>query len=241
MERYFGDVCNKKVIIGKADILKLKKYNKTKHEHYFEVVSNDQCYIAEIKSEKPFNADVVRRINTLPETNAYILVAFSPLKYFPSQYLLKWFAELGVSEIRFLKSDKDERIKKSELSHKEIDKLHHFLADASLSAKRVRVPYLGETLNSDQFFKLNGDYKLLINNTFKAKKRSIKNCLKDNKIKSPRIVIGISNESGFSDRELSLASQNNFEEVNVSKRHLSSELLCLYGLRQLLKQVEKIK
>ena len=106
MQRYFGKIIGRQVLLEDDDVFHLTRVMRAKVGDKIEVVNEGVVYLAQINRFKPLEIDVVRRLkenNELP--NNVILIA-SLLKGDKMDLVLQKATELGVSEIVLLETER---------------------------------------------------------------------------------------------------------------------------------------
>ena len=122
MQRYFGKIIGRQVLLEDSDVFHLTRVMRAKVGEKIEVVNEGVVYLAQINHFKPLEIDVVRRLkenNELP--NKVVLIA-ALLKGDKMDFVLQKATELGVDEIVLLQSErtivKFKKDEKSDLSSK---------------------------------------------------------------------------------------------------------------------------
>ena len=106
MQRYFGKIIGRQVLLEDSDIFHLTRVMRAKVGEKIEVVNEGVVYLAQINRFKPLEIDVVRRLkdnNELP--NKVVLIA-ALLKGEKMDFVLQKATELGVDEIVLLQSER---------------------------------------------------------------------------------------------------------------------------------------
>ena len=96
MQRYFGKIIGRQVLLEDSDVFHLTRVMRAKVGEKIEIVNDGVVYLAQINHLKPLEIDVIRRLkenNELP--NKVVLIA-ALLKGEKMDFVLQKATELGV-------------------------------------------------------------------------------------------------------------------------------------------------
>lgn len=229
MQRYFGKIIGKQVLLDGDDIFHFARVMRAKVGDKIEVVDDGVVYLAEAKRFKPLEIDVVRALkqnNELP--NQVILIA-SLIKGEKMDLVLQKATELGVSEIVLLQTERTVvKIKHDEKEVKLI-RFNKILKEAAEQSKRCKIPTLYRIMDIKQLRDIDADVKIIAYEGEEGPSTSFCKCVESIKPKQ-KIAILIGPEGGFSANEVDFASRIGYKKVSLGKRILRAETATFYTL-----------
>lgn len=237
MQRYFGRILGKQVLLSDEDMHHLTHVMRIRVGDHIEVVADGLLYLAEITHFRPLEIVVIRKLrenNELP--NKVVLIA-SLIKGDKMDFVLQKATELGVSEIilletsrtivKFKRDDKDVRI----------NRFRKILKEASEQSKRTAIPRLDNVFSFRNLADVEADIKMIAYEGEEGPTNSLNNIV--NKIKPGQtIAVLIGPEGGFSDDEVEYAERLKFKRVSLGKRILRAETASIYALSVIANKLE---
>ena len=171
------------------------------------------CKIIEIASKKCFVE--IERKQSFPKTNN-LHIAIAPTKNINRlEFFLEKVTEIGITKITPILCARSERkvIKK--------ERLEKILLSASKQSKNFHLPVLNELISFKDFIKkTNQELRLIAHCEEEPTKKTIVNYDFD-KEKSVLILIGP--EGDFTNQEIELAKENDFQELSLGESRLRTE------------------
>ena len=238
MQRYFGKIIGRQVLLEDSDIFHLTRVMRAKSGEQIEVVNEGVVYLAQINRLKPLEIDVVKRLkenNELPN-NVILIVAL--LKGEKMDLVLQKATELGVSEVVLLKTERT--IVKFKKDEKEVkfERYNKILKEAAEQCRRSVIPHLFRLIDLEHLHDVDADIKMIAyeeeagpTNSFNKVVESIK--------PEKKIAILIGPEGGFAEHEVELAMHHGYKKVSLGKRILRAETAALYALSVIANHLEK--
>ena len=229
MQRYFGRIMGKQVLLEDDDIYHLTRVMRCRVGDNIEVVSDGQVYLAVVNHFRPLEILLVRKLredNELP--NRVILIA-SLIKGDKMDIVLQKATELGVSEIVLLESERT--VVKFKRDDKEV-KLRRFrriLKEAAEQSKRTQIPRLDNIITIRNLRDIEASVKMVAYEGEAGSTASFNKHLANIKPKQS-IAILIGPEGGFSEDEIEYAKYYKFKPVSLGKRILRAETAAIYAL-----------
>ena len=238
MQRYFGKIIGRQVLLEDDDIFHLTRVMRAKVGEKIEVVNEGVVYLAQINRFKPLEIDVIRRLkenNELP--NKIILIA-ALLKGDKMDLVLQKATELGVSEIVLLQTERTVvRFKKDDRDIK-LERFSKILKEAAEQSRRSVIPHLYRIISFDQLRDVDADIKMIAyeeeagpTNSFNKIVESIK--------PGKKVALLIGPEGGFAEHEVEIALHHGYKKVSLGKRILRAETASFYALSVIANYLEK--
>ena len=238
MQRYFGKIIGRQVLLEDDDVFHLTRVMRAKVGEKIEVVNEGVVYLAQINRFKPLEIDVVRRLkenNELP--NKVVLIA-SLLKGEKMDLVLQKATELGVFEIVLLQTERTVvKFKKDEKEVK-LERFNRILKEAAEQSRRSVIPHLYRIIDFARLREIEADVKMIAYEGEEGPTKSFNKIVES--IKSEQtIAILIGPEGGFADHEVEIAIQRGYKKVSLGKRILRAETASFYALSVIANQLEK--
>ena len=238
MQRYFGKIIGRQVLLEDSDIFHLTRVMRAKVGEKIEVVNDGVVYLAQINHLKPLEIDIVRRLkenNELP--NKVVLIA-ALLKGEKMDFVLQKATELGVEEIVLLQTERTVvKFKKDEKEVK-IKRYNAILKEAAEQSRRSVIPHLFRIIDFDHLNDVDADIKMVAyeeeagpTNSFNKIVESIK--------PGKKIAVLVGPEGGFAEHEVELAMHYGYKKISLGKRILRAETASLYALSVIANYLEK--
>lgn len=156
----------------------------------------------------------VRAIKKTPEPKFRLHLAVAPTKMNDRfEWFLEKATEIGIQEITPVFCDRSER---KVINPERFEKI---ILSAMKQSNETYLPKLNEAISFKEFIKQKKEGLQLIAHCEETDKKSLKEILKPNE----DIIILIGPEGDFSDKEITLALENNFQPVTLGNTRLRTE------------------
>jgi 16S rRNA (uracil1498-N3)-methyltransferase len=156
----------------------------------------------------------VRSIKKTPEPKFRLHLAVAPTKMNDRfEWFLEKATEIGIQEITPVFCDRSER---KVINPERFEKI---ILSAMKQSNETYLPKLNEAISFKEFIKQKKEGLQLIAHCEETDKKSLKEILKPNE----DIIILIGPEGDFSDKEITLALENNFQPVTLGNTRLRTE------------------
>lgn len=238
MQRYFGKIIGNQVLLSDDDIHHLTRVMRAKVGEKIEVVNDGATYLAEIRSFKPLEIDVVRKLRENNELPNNIVLIASLLKGDKMDIVLQKATELGVSEIVLMETERTiVKIKRDDKEVK-LERFNRILKEAAEQSKRNKIPHLFQIINFERLNEIEADIKLIAYEEEAGPTNSFNRAIENIK-PYDRVAIVIGPEGGFSDFEIDLATRYGYKKISLGKRILRAETASIYALSVIGNYLEK--
>lgn len=229
MQRYFGRIVDKHVILEEDDIFHITKVMRCKIGDKIEVVSDGRLYEAEIKGIKPVVIDVVGLIKEDHELPNQIILICALLKGDKLDYVIQKATELGVSEIVFALTHRTiVKVRKLDKDFK-FERYRRIAKEASEQSKRLRIPTINRIVTLDRIKEVKADIKLVAYENVSGTTKSFLEGIKSLE-KGKKLAILIGPEGGFENDEIAFLEDLGYKCVSLGKRILRAETASIYAL-----------
>ncbi|MCQ2754791.1 MAG: 16S rRNA (uracil(1498)-N(3))-methyltransferase [bacterium] len=229
MQRYFGRICEKQVILENDDVFHLTKVMRARVGEKIEIVDNGEVYQAEVKSLKPLHIALGKHINEKSELPNHVILVASLVKGDHMDLILQKATELGASEIVLLSTERTVvKIKKDDKDVK-FARFNKILKEAAEQCKRKKIPYCYRLINISQLKDIKADVKLIAYEDEKGSSASFNKAVQNIK-ENQTIAIVIGPEGGFTQDEVELAFSLGYKVVGLGRRILRAETAAFYAL-----------
>ena len=238
MQRYFGKIIGRQVLLEDDDIFHLTRVMRAKVGEKIEVVNEGVVYLAQINRFKPLEIDVVRRLkenNELP--NNVVLIA-SLLKGDKMDLVLQKATELGVSEIVLLETERTVVKFKKDDRELKIERFNKILKEAAEQSRRSIIPHLFRIITFDQLRDIDANVKMIAYEEEAGATNSF-NKIVDSIKPGQKVAVLIGPEGGFAEHEVEIAMHNGYKKVSLGKRILRAETASFYALSVIANRLEK--
>ncbi len=177
---------------------------------------NGTFYEAKIIEANPkkCKVEITKTIKEFGKRNHYIHIAIAPTKNIDRfEWFLEKATEIGIDEITPILCEHSERkmIKP--------ERLEKIIISAIKQSIKAYKPKLNDLTNYSDFVIQSSDYEKYIAHCEENKKTLLKNSY----CKGQNVIILIGPEGDFSPSEISLAKQNNFQEISLGESRLRTE------------------
>jgi 16S rRNA (uracil1498-N3)-methyltransferase len=167
---------------------------------------------------KHCRVEIIETLPQLPLWKGRIEIALAPTK---NMERIEWFAEkateTGIDKISFLRTRFSER--------KEIktQRINHILVSAMKQSGKALLPGLGEMTDFERFVKEDFNGQKFIAHCWEGDKKLLSKSIK----KDGNVLILIGPEGDFSEEEIALAINNDFQAVSLGESCLRTETAAL--------------
>jgi 16S rRNA (uracil1498-N3)-methyltransferase len=156
----------------------------------------------------------VLSIKKSPEPKFRLHLAVAPTKMNDRfEWFLEKATEIGIQEITPIICDRSER------KVINLERFEKIILSAMKQSNETYLPKLNEAISFKEFIKQKNDGLQLIAHCEETDKKSLKEVLKPNE----NVTILIGPEGDFSDKEIALALENNFQPVMLGNTRLRTE------------------
>ena len=239
MQRYFGNIIEKQVVLSEEDIRHLTKVMRARQGEKIEVVCDEQVFLAQIESLRPLKIMVLDRIKEDNELKNKVILIVSLLKGEKMDLVLQKATELGVFEIVLLETERCvAKIKKDDVAFK-LQRYQKILKEASEQSKRRRIPNLYRVVNFKTLKDVKADIKMIAYEEAKGKTKSFFARLNEVENDKQVIAVMVGPEGGFSEEEVKKANELGYTNISLGKRILRAETACLYVMSVISSILEK--
>ena len=238
MQRYFGKIIGRQVLLEDDDVFHLTRVMRAKVGDKIEVVNEGVVYVAQINRFKPLEIDVMRRLkenNELP--NNVVLIA-SLLKGDKMDLVLQKATELGVSEIVLLETERTVVKFKKDDRELKIERFNKILKEAAEQSRRSVIPHLFRIITFDQLRDIDANVKMIAYEEEAGATNSF-NKIVDSIKPGQKVAVLIGPEGGFAEHEVEIAMHNGYKKVSLGKRILRAETASFYALSVIANRLEK--
>ena len=232
MQRYFGNIIQKQVILADDDIFHLTKVMRARVGDQIEVVSSEKVFLCQVNKLKPLEIDVVSPIKENHELKAQVILVAALIKGEKFDFLLQKATELGVGEIVLLQTERTVvKIKPAEKELK-LERYRRILKEAAEQCKRTKIPQLYRVLTIDQLDSVSANVKMIAYEGVNGNTSSFNSIVRSIKEKD-KVAIMIGPEGGFSEKEVG------YKTVSLGQRILRAETASFYALSVIANHLER--
>lgn len=238
MQRYFGRIVSKSVILDEGDQYHLVKVMRVRENDQIEVVCEGKLFLCQVNSIKPLKISTVCQIKENNELKNDVVLIASLLKGEKLDLVLQKATELGVEEIVLLQSERSiAKIHNLDRSFK-LERFNRIVKEAAEQSKRTRLPLLYRVIKFDQLPEIEADVKLM---AYEGRQGNTSSFLSAVKAVKPgqRIAVLIGPEGGFSIDEVNEAVEYGYQTVSLGRRILRAETASFYALSVLAAHLER--
>ena len=238
MQRYFGRIIDKQVILDEGDQYHLVKVMRARSGDSIEVVCEGKLFLATVSSVKPLKIAVMSQIKENNELKNDVVLIASLLKGDKLDLVLQKATELGVEEIVLLQSERTiAKIRNLDRDFK-LQRYNKIVKEAAEQSKRTRLPLLYRVIRMRDLPDILADIKLMAYEGEQGSSSSFLNAIKTVK-PGQRVAILIGPEGGFSQNEVDEAKDYGYKTVSLGRRILRAETASFYALSVLAAHLER--
>lgn len=229
MQRYFGSIIGKSVVLNEDDVFHICKVMRAKLNDKIEVVCDGKVHLCKITSFKPFKIEVISKIEEVRELTHDVILICSLIKGEKMDLVIQKATELGASEIVLLSSERSiVKIKISE-QEKKLIRFRKIAKEASEQCHRLKVPEIKRIIQISDLANISAKVKMIAYENMAGSSKSFFETVKGIK-KNQSVAIVIGPEGGFADYEVKIAIDNGFAPVSLGNRILRAETAAFYAL-----------
>ena len=219
---------NRELILDKSDINHIINVMRMKVGNKFQIVYNEKLYTCAIKNIEKRNVEYeIIDTEELKDKKKYkVILACSIIKEQKMDYLIQKATELGVDEIIPLITERT-IVKVDSKKDNKINRWTKIAKEATEQSHIIKMPTIHNIITLKELINVRGNAKIVCNTNEMSK--NIKKVLQDNK-KSDTMIIVVGPEGGFSEKELTFLTENDFISVSLGNNVLRAETVPLYIL-----------
>ena len=219
---------NRELILDKSDINHIINVMRMKVGNKFKIVYNEKLYTCAIKNIEKRNVEYeIIDTEELKDKKKYkVILACSIIKEQKMDYLIQKATELGVDEIIPVITERT-IVKVDSKKDNKINRWTKIAKEATEQSHRIKMPTIHNIITLKELINVRGNAKIVCNTNEMSK--NIKKVLQDNK-KSDTMIIVVGPEGGFSEKELTFLTENDFISVSLGNNVLRAETVPLYIL-----------
>ena len=229
MQRYFGSIIGKHVLLSEEDAYHLTRVMRARKGDKIEVVNEGIAYLAKVSEVKPLSIDVLERIKEKRELSNDITLVCALIKGDKLDYVLQKATEIGVSEIVLLSTERTVVKLKEFSTAKKLERYHKILKEAAMQSHRNRIPDLYRAITMDQLKTIGATKKIIAYEGEAGNTKSFWNAVKSIE-NNDRVALVIGPEGGFTPNEVKKAKAAGYEVVSLGNRILRAETASIYAL-----------
>ena len=238
MQRYFGRIIDKEVVLSEGDQYHLVKVMRVREGEQIEVVCEGKLFLCNVVSVKPLIIQTLAQIKENNELKNDVVLIASLLKGDKLDLVIQKATELGVEEIVLLQSERSiAKIRNLDRDFK-IDRFNRIVKEAAEQSKRTRLPLLYRIIKFDEIPEIEADVKLMAYEGEQGNTSSLLSAVKTVK-SGQRVAILIGPEGGFSVDEVNEAKEYGYKTVSLGRRILRAETASFYALSVLAAHLER--
>lgn len=238
MQRYFGQIIEKQVLLADDDIFHLTRVMRAKPGDQIEVVSDGKVFLCQVNKFKPLEIDMIKPLKENNELKSDVILIAALVKGEKLDMLLQKATELGVSEIVLLTTERT--IVKIKPAEKELKfgRFRKILKEAAEQSKRSRIPMLYRLITIDKLSDVEADIKMIAYEGEEGPSESFSRIVRTIKDKQ-KVAVIIGPEGGFSEKEVKLAESHGYTRVSLGRRILRAETASFYALSVIANHIER--
>lgn len=237
MQRYFGKIIGKQVLLSDDDIHHLTHVMRCKVGDQVEIVDDGMLYLAEVTHFRPLEIDVVRKLRENNELSVKIVLVACLIKGEKMDFVLQKATELGVHEIILLESSRTIVKFKRDDKNVKLNRFRKILKEAAEQSRRTFIPRLNNVYSFANLKDVEADVKIIAYEGEEGPTTSFNNIV--NKIKPGQTVaVLVGPEGGFSETEVEYAERLKYKKVSLGRRILRAETASIYALSVIANKLE---
>ena len=240
MQRYFCNFVGNQAVLDKDDVFHLTHVMRAKVGDKIEAVHDGEVYIAVIKSLRPLEIILSRRVKENNELPNYIVLIASLIKGDKLDLVLQKATELGVSEIVLLQSERSVVKFKKDDKEIKLQRFNRILKEAAEQCRRSKIPALYQVIDVAGLKHIEADKKIIAYEEEEGPTNSLNRIVESIK-PGQKVAVLIGPEGGFSENEVDVAVRWGFKRVSLGKRILRAETASFYALSVISNYLEREK
>ena len=237
MQRYFGKIIGKQVLLSDDDIHHLTHVMRCKVGDQVEIVDDGMLYLAEVTHFRPLEIDVIRKLRENNELSVKVVLIACLIKGEKMDFVLQKATELGVHEIVLLESSRTIVKFKRDDKNVKLNRFRKILKEAAEQSRRTFIPRLNNVYSFANLKDVEADIKIIAYEGEEGPTTSFNNIV--NKIKPGQTVaVLVGPEGGFSESEVEYAERLKYKKVSLGRRILRAETASIYALSVIANKLE---
>lgn len=229
MQRYFGKIVGKQVLLEDDDIFHLTRVMRAKVGEQIQVVNDGNVFLCQVNRFKPLEIDVVRKLNENNELPNRVILLACLVKGEKMDLVLQKATELGADEIVLVQTSRTVVKIKNEEKDAKIERFNKILKEAAEQSKRCKVPTLDHIIKYDQIKDIEADVKMIAYEGEEGSSSSFRKIVETIKPKQS-VAILIGPEGGFDEKEVNYATDLGYKKISLGRRILRAETAAFYAL-----------
>ncbi|OQC09556.1 MAG: Ribosomal RNA small subunit methyltransferase E [Tenericutes bacterium ADurb.Bin087] len=223
--RFFGTFVNNAVVLSEEDIFHLTKVLRLKKNETFEVVCGDNLYLCTFENVNPFILNVLEK-SVLPlEPLPRLTLGYALPKGDKLELVIQKAVEIGVNDIILIDSERSIGQIPAARRDSRLARFNKIIKSAAMQSNRNYIPKIIGPLSFKEVLDLKYDTKIIAHESARV---PLKEVLQQDLGESLLILVGP--EGGFSEAEVTLASNNGFKVITFGDNILRSETAAIYAL-----------
>lgn len=229
MQRYFGKIVGKQVLLEDDDIFHLTRVMRAKVGEQIQVVNDGNVFLCRVNRFKPLEIDVVRKLNENNELPNRVVLLACLVKGEKMDLVLQKATELGADEIVLVQTSRTVVKIKNEEKDAKIERFNKILKEAAEQSKRCKIPTLDHIIKYDQIKEIEADVKMIAYEGEEGSSSSFRKLVETIKPKQS-VAILIGPEGGFDEKEVNYAADLGYKKISLGRRILRAETAAFYAL-----------
>ena len=229
MQRYFGKIVGKQVLLEETDVFHLTKVMRAKKGELIQVVNDGSVFLCSVTGFKPLAIDVVRKLNENNELPNRVILLAALIKGEKMDLVLQKATELGADEIVLVQTSRSVVKIKNEEKQAKLERFRRILKEAAEQSRRCKIPRLDHIISFNQIKEIDANVKMIAYEGEEGNCASFKKVLETIKTRQS-IAVLIGPEGGFEEKEVDYAEDLGYKRISLGKRILRAETACFYAL-----------
>lgn len=229
MQRYFGRIVGKQVLLEDTDVFHLTKVMRAKVGEQIHVVYDGKVFLCQVNHIKPLEIDIVRRLNENNELSNRVILIASLIKGDKTDLVLQKATELGVDEIVLVETSRTVVKIKNEEKAAKLERFNKILKEAAEQSRRCKIPTLDHIIKYDGIKEIEADVKMIAYEGEEGSSSSFRKQVEAIKPKQS-VAILIGPEGGFDQKEVNYALDLGYNKISLGRRILRAETAAFYAL-----------
>lgn len=219
MMRFFVKEKKDNYFILSSETLKHLKVARIENKNFIAVYEN-HFYVCELENSQ---AKIIEKLELNNEFEQEVIIAACFIDLNRFEWLIQKATELGATKLIPVISEHT-NIKKTEIIDKKIDRWNKIVLSASQQSFRNKLMTIEKSQKFSEVIEYNITHKFLAHE--KTNNKALKSIPVD-------CLILVGPEGGFSEKEVDMAKNKNFEIISLGKRILRAETASIYLLSQI--------
>lgn len=237
MQRYFGRIIGRQVLLSDDDIHHLTHVMRCKVGDQIEIVNDGLLYLAEVVHFRPLEINVVRKLRENNELPCKVILIASLIKGEKMDFVLQKATELGVTEIVLMETKRTIVKFKRDDKNVKLTRFRKILKEAAEQSRRTVIPRLDNVFRFNNLKDVEADVKIIAYEGEEGPTNSL-NKIVDNIKTGQTIAVLIGPEGGFDEDEVEYAQRLKYKKVSLGRRILRAETASIYALSVIANKLE---